>query len=216
MDEQRSYSAAALNTFTPDPIKPMTRQHQADSVLAESPTPSSRRSFLRTALGLSLFGFGARAAQAAGIEDFYKINVRPEAFLAEVFGAAVPPPQVLEVNGRVQLAGQIAPLPGRLRYWRANGRTVWIFDELGKEGYQPTTCGFVVKDKAIEQARVLIYRESRGEQVGESSFLQQLVGARSTGSGIDRPVSNISGATYSVKMMQRMAAMALALDALAA
>ena len=35
----------------------------------------------------------------------------------------------------------------RLHYWRAaDGRTAWIFDDIGKEGYQPTTSGFVVKD----------------------------------------------------------------------
>ena len=65
-------------------------------------------------------------------------------------------------------------------------------------------------------ARVLFYKESRGEQVGELSFLHQLLGARASGEGLDRSVDNISGATYSVKLMQRMARTALMFDELAA
>jgi len=172
----------------------------------------SRRSVLRTLFAAPLAMLGQRAT-AADISQFYKFNIKPEVFLAEVFGPEVPVAQTVAVSSNV--ASLIQPLPQRLRYWRANGKTVWIFDELGKEGYQPTTCAFVVRDDAIERAKVLIYRESRGEQVGQPSFLQQLVGAKANGAGIDRPVDNISGATYSVKMMQRMARAALLLNQIA-
>jgi len=171
----------------------------------------SKRLLLRASLGLSLLGFGLGRAQAqagGGIEQFYKYNIKPETWLAEVFAGQVPAPQVTPGGGY----GLLQALPQRVRYWRANGRTAWVFDEIGKVGYAPTTCGFVVKGGAIEQAKVLIYRESRADQVGTPSFLNQLVGARSTGSGIDKRVDNISGATYSVKMMERMAAAALQLD----
>jgi hypothetical protein len=40
--------------------------------------------------------------------------------------------------------------------------------------------------------------------------------ARASGEGLDRSVDNISGATYSVKLMQRMARTALMFDELAA
>lgn len=143
-----------------------------------------------------------------------------EAFLAEAFGATPPAPQVLELDDARQAALQ--PVYGRrfpqrrLHYWRAaDGRTAWIFDDIGKEGYQPTTAGFVIKDDTVLAARVLFYKESRGEQVGEASFLQQLLGARAAGTGIDRVPDNIAGATYSVVLMQRMAATALKLDTLA-
>ncbi len=177
---------------------------------------SSRRSLLQAALGLTLFGFGARAARAAydpngGLEQFLKINVKPDVYLAEVFANQVPAPQVLETGGKA--LGLMLPTPQRLRYWRANGRTCWIFDDIGKAGYAPTTCGFIVKGPAIESARVLIYRESRGEQIGQPSFLQQLSGAKGAGGALDKHVDNISGATYSVKMMERMAAAALVLNA---
>jgi hypothetical protein len=181
--------------------------------LGTEPTRTTRRSFLNVLVGLPLALLSPRAPAAGGIEQFYKFNIKPEVFLEEVFGPDVPPPQSVSVSGNV--AQMIQPLPQRMRYWRAGGRTVWIFDELGKVGYQPTTCGFVVREKSIERAKVLVYRESRGEQVGQPSFLQQLVGARAAGGGIDRTVDNISGATYSVKMMQRMARTALMLDELA-
>lgn len=147
-----------------------------------------------------------------------KIFITREAFLAEAFGATLPPAQVLDLDEAAQ--SQLMPIYGRrfpqsrLRYWRADGKTVWIFDDIGKEGYQPTTSGFVVSNSTIQSARVIFYKESRGEQVGELSFLNQLVGARAAGSGIDKTVDSISGATYSVKLMQRMARTALLLDTL--
>jgi hypothetical protein len=171
----------------------------------------SKRSFLRAGLGLSLLGIGigrASAQAGGGIEQFYKYNIKPETWLAEVFGNQVPAPQVAPGGS----FGLMQPLPGRVRYWRANGRTAWIFDEIGKVGYAPTTCGFVVKAGAIESAKVLVYRESRADQVGTPSFLNQLAGAKSAGAGIDKHVDNISGATYSVDMMKRMAGAALQLD----
>ncbi len=148
-----------------------------------------------------------------------KIFITREAFLAEAFGATLPPAQVLDLDEAAQ--AQLTPIYGRrfpqarIRYWQASGKTVWIFDDIGKEGYQPTTSGFVVANDAIQAARVLFYKESRGEQVGELSFLNQLIGARASGAGIDKKVDSISGATYSVKLMQRMARTALLLDTLA-
>ncbi len=147
-----------------------------------------------------------------------KIFITREAYLAEAFGATLPPAQALDLDEAAQ--AQLTPIYGRkfpqarIRYWRADGKTAWIFDDIGKEGYQPTTAGFVVSDNAIQNARVIFYKESRGEQVGELSFLNQLIGARAAGAGIDKPVDSISGATYSVKLMQRMARTALLLDTL--
>ncbi|MGQ0697854.1 MAG: FMN-binding protein [Panacagrimonas sp.] len=180
-----------------------------------------RRSVLRSLFAIPLVGWFARqdvyAAEYSakgGLEQFYKFNIKPEVFLAEIFGPAIPPPKTVAAGSN--LASMIQPLPQVVRYWRANGRTVWIFDELGKVGYAPTTCAFVVRDAAIEQAKVLIYRESRGEQVGQPSFLQQLAGAKVAGGALSKGVDNISGATYSVKMMERMARAALMLDQMAA
>lgn len=183
------------------------------SVSPQSDGDWSRRSILHILAAAPLAALAGRVAAAGGLEQLYKFNIRTEDFLQEVFGAEVPQPQSVAVGGSI--ADLIQPLPQRMRYWRAGGRTVWVFDELGKTGYQPTTCGFVVREQSIERAKVLVYRESRGEQVGQPSFLQQLAGARMSGASIDKRVDNISGATYSVKMMQRMARAALILDQLA-
>ena len=96
-----------------------------------------------------------------------------------------------------------------MRYWKANGRSAWILDDIGKKGCQITTSGFVVKDQSIDFARVLIYRESRGEQIAEASWLKKLTGRKLAGAAFDHEVDNVSGATLSVKVMQRMFAAAL-------
>lgn len=178
----------------------------------------SKRTFLRGALATIASAFAGASWSETKKFELFKTFQTPEAFLAEAFGATPPPPAVLDLDSAMQsqvaaVFGRPFPLP-RVRYWRAAGRTAWIFDDIGKTGYQPTTSAFVVSGGAIESARVLVYRESRGEQVGERSFLQQFSGARASGAGLDRSVDNISGATYSVKMMQRMARTAIALDAL--
>lgn len=184
-----------------------------DSTTPQSP---SRRSLLKSAAGL----FGSLLAPAlARADDLWTTYQTPAAFLAEAFGATPPAPKVLVLDASAQTKlsaafGRNYP-QAQIRYWRANGRTAWILDDLGKVGYQLTTSGFVVKDKAIDFARVLIYRESRGEQIAEASFLKKIAGARYAGAGLDRTVDNISGATLSVKMMERMAAAALVLDSLA-
>ncbi|SEQ07879.1 FMN-binding domain-containing protein [Solimonas aquatica] len=178
---------------------------------------AGRRSLLRLLASLPLLLTQARRAEAF---DVYTTYQTADAFVAEAFApGAAPAPQTLMLDAarQAQVASVFGkPFPqARLRYWRAAGRSAWIFDDVGKDGYVPTTCGFVVTAGSIEHARVLIYRESRGQQVAEPSFLKQLIGAHAAGAGLDRNVDNISGATLSVKMMQRMARTALLFDTLA-
>lgn len=157
-------------------------------------------------------------AASAYAFELYKTFQTPEAFLAEVFDGSAPPPKTLALGQAEQ--SKIAAVFGRafpqsrVRYWQQGTRTAWIFDDIGKEGYVPTTCGFVINNGQIEHLRVLIYRESRGEQVGEASFLNQIRGAQASGNGLNQSVDNISGATLSVKMMERMARTAIELDSL--
>lgn len=151
--------------------------------------------------------------------ELYKTYQTPEVFLSEVFDGNVPEPHLLTLDGAAQAQIQRVfnrQFPQRrVRYWSDGKRNAWIFDDIGKEGYVPTTCGFVTSNGVLESARVLIYRESRGEQVAELSFLNQLVGAKPSGSKLDVAVDNITGATLSVKMMERMARTALELESLA-
>ncbi len=138
----------------------------------------------------------------------------PDDFLAGAFGGEPPPAQVIWLAG--DLGAQAArilehrPSALRVRYWRIGRRSAWILEEIGKE--LPITAGFVVDDGAIAQAQVLIYRESRGGEIQLPSFLQQFRQARLRGHELDRRVDNITGATLSVRAMQRMAQLALLLD----
>lgn len=160
---------------------------------------TARRSFIRSALAVAASSLLMPLARAG--ESLWTTYQTPEAFVMEAFRGNPPPPKV--INGP----------NGPVHYWRANGRTAWVLDDLGKQGYQLTTAGFIVKGGAIELAKVLVYRESRGEQVAEPSFLQKFLGARLSGGQLDRAIDNISGATLSVQMMQRMARTVLTLDA---
>ena len=172
--------------------------------------------FKRASLAIPalLLGLGA-VGPAHAIDDIHETL---EAFLTRTFGAAVPEPKFLDLDGNAQ--SQINAALGhnyqqsRLRYWKANGITAWVLMDKGKEGYQLTDAAFAVKGGAIDIASVLIYRESHGEEVADAPFLNQLTGAHAVGGQLDKQVDNISGATLSVKMMVRMAAAAIALDKL--
>ncbi len=160
----------------------------------------------RISLGLALLG----AAGGALADTEY---LSRDDFLRESFGA-LPQARVLWLDNGAQAAlkavlghpyGQ-----ARLRYWRENGKSAWVLDELGKE--YPITAGFVVEKDAIAAARLLVYRETRGMEIRYPSFLRQFAGARLRDNGLSKPIDGISGATLSVQAMQRMARAALVLN----
>ncbi|MBU0539789.1 MAG: FMN-binding protein [Gammaproteobacteria bacterium] len=175
--------------------------------------PKSKIIPLFAVLGLCLF-----SAATVKAFEIYKTFQTPEVFLAEVFKNNVPAPKmlILDSNDQREIAAVFnrAFPQQRVRYWEDGERTVWIFDDIGKEGYVPTTSGFVINNGVVESSKVLIYRESRGEQVAEPSFLNQINGSKAAGNSLDKPVDNITGATLSVDMMKRMARTAITLDSL--
>ncbi|HHM06209.1 MAG TPA: FMN-binding protein [Gammaproteobacteria bacterium] len=95
----------------------------------------------------------------------------------------------------------------RVRYWPRNGRSAWILEETGKE--QPITVGLVVENGRLLRLSVLIYRESRGDEVRHPFFTDQFKGARLNGTRLDRSIDGVSGATLSVRALTRLAALAL-------
>ena len=100
----------------------------------------------------------------------------------------------------------------RVRYWSAEGRTVWVLEEIGK--VKLITVGFVVANSEITQMKVLVYRESRGREIANSFFTDRFKGQKLDAKlQLQRPVDGISGATLSVRAMTRLARMALCLDA---
>lgn len=170
---------------------------------------------LFVALFVALLG-----AMPAKAFELYKTFQTPDVFLAEVFNNSVPAPKMLMLDNASQrkisaVFNRSFPQQ-RVRYWEDGERTVWIFDDIGKEGYVPTTCGFVINNGVVDVSKVLVYRESRGEQVAEPSFLNQINGSKAAGNSLDKPIDNITGATLSVIMMKRMARTAITLDSLVA
>ena len=104
-----------------------------------------------------------------------------------------------------------APSGMRVRYWQDQERTTWILDEIGKE--LPITTGIVIDHNGIERVRVLIFRESRGWEVRHDFFTDQFRGARMNNKGdLDRNIDGISGATLSVRAVEKLARVALLLN----
>ena len=158
---------------------------------------------------LAVLAFALVATAARG-----EVYQEPAAFITEVFGS-LPAPKVLWLTRDLQ--AQVAAILGhpptqlRQRYWSEGGKSVWILEETGKE--EPITAGFVVADGRIDHVRVLIYRESRGQEVRERAFLKQFRNAKlSQGDALDRDIDGIVGATLSVGAMERMARLALFFD----
>lgn len=145
----------------------------------------------------------------------------PDDFLRQAFNA-VPIPALLWLDNAAQT--QLTAVLGhrypqaRLRYWRAENKTVWVLDEIGKD--YPITAGFVIVDNHIERAQVLIYRETRGDEIHLSAFLHQFIGAqlddkKSDNNRLSKNIDGITGATMSVDAMRKMARAALVLNQLA-
>ena len=148
------------------------------------------------------------AAQPSTAENYQSA----EAFLQEVFATTPPSPQVLWLKGEIkETAAAILghPYPGlRIRYWTSAGRTAWILEEIGKE--KPITVGMVIGAAGMELLRVLEFRESRGWEVRYPFFTDQFAGIGLTpDQQLDRHIDGISGATLSVRALQKLARLAL-------
>ncbi len=106
----------------------------------------------------------------------------------------------------------LAPAGLRQRYWQQGPRSAWILEEVGKD--QPITIGVVIDGNRIERVEVLAFRESRGWEIRYPFFTQQFVGLGLDGEGyLTGPVDGITGATLSVRAVDRVARLALWLNA---
>lgn len=138
--------------------------------------------------------------------------MEPADFVATAFAGTTPQVRVLWITPdiRAEVVRILGHEPAQLRqkYWTDGQKSAWILEEIGKE--DAITAGFVVKEGRIEQARVLIYRESRGGEIRYPSFVAQFQGAAlSDGRYLNKQVDGISGATLSVNAMVRMSREAL-------
>lgn len=140
------------------------------------------------------------------------IYQNPADFINESFSSKPPKSSVLWITK--SLKPEIYNIMGhdlgvlRIRYWKKNGKTVWVLNEIGKE--HPITVGLVVKENKIQQLKVLIFRESRGGEVRHPFFTEQFkqIGI-TTKNKLERSIDGISGATLSVTALKKLARLAL-------
>ncbi len=138
------------------------------------------------------------------------------AFLQEVFAGDVPKSRVIWLKGEVrskitQILGH--PYPGlRIRYWAHSQRSAWILEEIGKT--QPITFGIVINKGEVERAKVLAFRESRGDEIRYPAFTRQFISTKLQDNTLDKQIDGISGATLSVRAITRMVTLALYLHTL--
>ena len=135
-------------------------------------------------------------------------------FLDEVYDNAPPKSKSMMLVGSLRKSVEkILDHPYgslRIRYWKKDGRTAWILEEIGKT--EPITFGVVIKDGQIQKIKVLEFREIRGWEVRYPAFTKQFEGASLKGTKLDRNVDGISGATLSVWAMTSIAELSLFLD----
>ena len=166
---------------------------------------------LRLSILLLLLASGPVFAGPGGEAGRY---LETDDYLQDIFPVATPAAKTLWVTGDVRTA--VERMLGhsfkslRVRYWYDGVTSAWILDEIGKE--LPITIGVSVAAGAIDNVRVLEFRESRGWEVRYPFFTDQFVDARlESDERLDRHIDGITGATLSVKAVTRVARIALLL-----
>jgi len=139
----------------------------------------------------------------------------PQEFISQAFNTSPPKAKVFWLDDEaVAVIEEILSHrfnKMRVRYWQQQGETVWILDEIGKEA--PITVGIHVKDKKIADTKVLVYRESRGDEVRHDFFTDQFKAAKLNDDlKLDKHIDGITGATLSVRALTKLSRIALWLD----
>ncbi len=140
---------------------------------------------------------------------------QPVNFVNNAFNGEVPKVKYFWLTGNKNI--EVKKILGhaynklRIKYWRKADEFVWILDEIGKE--EPITVGIIIKNNSIKKLRVLVYRESRGEEVRHKFFTAQFQNAKINKKGkLDRSIDGITGATLSVRALTRLSRLALYLS----
>ena len=139
----------------------------------------------------------------------------PDAIQQEVFADAIPLQEILWLTS--ERKAQASALLGqtltqaRIRYQSVGSRRLWILSEIGKE--KPITFAVVTDQGHIVRMEVMVFREVRGDEIRLPQYTAQYHGQTLTADGqLSASVDGISGATYSVRSMQKVAKLALLLD----
>ena len=137
-------------------------------------------------------------------------------FLDLAFGDKVPEMHTLWITEDTRAAAKAtvgwAPSALRVRYWREGESTAWILEDIGKD--KPITLGIAVSGNRITRVEVLAFRESRGWEIRYPFFTSQFSGLELADDGyLSKSIDGITGATLSVRAVERVARLALWLDA---
>ncbi len=137
------------------------------------------------------------------------------AFLNQAFAGDIPKASLIWLTGDIRKTTtqilQHKPSRLRIRYWARTTRSAWVLEEIGKE--RPITIGIVINKGRIEHLRVLVFRESRGDEVRHDFFTRQFSQAKlKPDLQLSNNIDGISGATLSVRALDKLARLALYLD----
>lgn len=166
--------------------------------------------WLLPGLGLTLHPIHSSVASDVSHTLYYS---QPE-FLRQVFNTEVPARKLLILDQALNIKasgilGHHYPSK-RIRYWKHQTTTAWIFDEVGKD--MPITLGIVIDQNKIQRVEILVYREERGGEVHHAFFKNQFEGLTLTQDDtLSNTIDGITGATLSVNAVTRVATLALAL-----
>ena len=157
------------------------------------------------------FAFISTQAIAKGIYQ------KPDEFIANAFKTQSPDPEVIWIKGelRTKIEGilQHKYKEKRTRYWKKENRTVWILDEIGKK--KPITVGIIIDNNKITQLKVLVFRETRGWEVRYPFFTQQFnTLSLKQDHTLSQTIDGISGATLSVRALDKLARISLILNSM--
>ena len=138
----------------------------------------------------------------------------PAEFVAQAF-TTQPEPQAIWVKG--ELREQIEDIlqhksrAKRIRYWKNKTRSVWVLEEIGKK--KPITVGIIIDDNKITRLKVLVFRETRGWEVRYPFFTQQFNKiSLNNDNTLSETIDGVSGATLSVRALEKLARIALMLN----
>lgn len=118
----------------------------------------------------------------------------------------------LWLNGeQKKLASDILQRPfrrARVKYYQQGDKHLWQINQIGKE--LPITFMVVTAKDKIQAIDIMQFRESRGDEIRSPAFRQQFSQlSLNKNHTLSHSVDGISGATYSVRAMKKVAKLAL-------
>ncbi|MDQ7057790.1 MAG: FMN-binding protein [Ghiorsea sp.] len=148
-----------------------------------------------------------------------QVFMTPQAYIKQQFNGVTPKPKVIWLTKALKtkladiLNHDYAGL--RVRYWQGDGeqvhQTVWILNEIGKE--KNITVGITIIKQRIASLNVLVFRESRGWEVKYDFFTRQFRQLfLQDGQQLNKSIDGITGATLSVRAVEKLARIALLLN----